>query len=125
MTLKRKIQTGLLALIAVFIATIILVSGVVERQIEDLNHVASVNDKIDNIYIKLANNAQAMQYNIVQVQQFLTDLGATRALISKKDADEDYKDAEKNAQSFLKLAAESKGLAKQASGSNLTFGALV
>ena len=113
MSLKRKIQIGLVLLLGVFIASAGFTLNIVERQLGALNTVSGISDKVDSVYTKLANNAQTMQYNIVQVQQFLSDLGATRGLISQKDTDEDYKDAEENTQSFLKMAADSRALAVQ------------
>lgn len=114
MSLRRKIQIGLLILLALFVVSAAVTFSIVEQQRPKLDEVSALNAKVDSLYTKLEDNTRTMELNIVQVQQFLSNLGATRGLISQKNTDEDYKDAEENAQSFMKLASESRSLAEQA-----------
>ena len=111
MTIKKKMQIGIAIMALVLIAFGSRTYFGVGSQIRNLEKADILNNEIDDSYAKLKENAQMMNYNIVQVQQFLTDLGATRGKIDDKSTVEDWKGAEENAESFKKLAIESRGLA--------------
>jgi len=111
MKLKQKIAFGVVALLLVFLISAVITGGVIERQKQEIDNIGDQNEKIISFYQKLDHDVQVMQYNIVQVQQFFTDLGATRAMIDQKSADDDYVGAEENAASFKKLSSEVRALA--------------
>jgi len=110
-TLKRKTQIALVVLLSILVASSVFIHDVASVQKKNLEDVRGLLERVNKNYTVMQDNAQTMQYNIVQVQQYLTDLGATRALISPKDTEADYTSAQENADSFLKVVAETRALA--------------
>ena len=62
-----------------------------------LFYIISYNNEIKEIDYPSANFANEMKYSVIQVQQYLSDISATRAMDGKDDG---FKNAEENAQSF-------------------------
>lgn len=62
-----------------------------------LFYIISYNNEIKEIDYPSANFANEMKYSVIQVQQYLSDISATRAMDGKDDG---FQNAEENAQSF-------------------------
>jgi methyl-accepting chemotaxis protein len=71
--------------------------------IYDNNTIKAQFSQVTNQEIPLLNKAHQLKLAVIQVQQFLTDISATRGLDGLNDG---YAEAENNAQLFKKLIAE-------------------
>lgn len=65
------------------------------------------SNNINETEIQILNKAYELKLSVIQVQQWLTDISATRGLDGLNDG---FAEAEKNAQSFKSLLAELKAL---------------
>jgi methyl-accepting chemotaxis protein len=62
----------------------------------------------------MSENAHLMHLDVVQIQQYLQDLGSTRGLLGQESIDDDYKAVEEHSESFKRLLAQTKLLAGKA-----------
>ena len=71
--------------------------------ISGMANIADSSDKLTQKEIPLLNKAHALKLSVVQVQQWLTDISATRGQDGLNDG---FENAEKNAREFRKLLQE-------------------
>lgn len=100
MTIKLRFT-----LIISLIAAVLIIQGLVlfytnEKILEQASNIADQQ-------IPILNKAHKLKLNVVQVQQWLTDISATRAL---NGLDDGFKEAENNANQFRQLISELKVL---------------
>ncbi len=93
MSLRFKLWAGFIGPIGTIVIVILVLAGIV-------NYVEH-NTKKSKDAFDLAVTAKQMQQDVIQVQQWLTDISATRGL---DGLDDGFTEAEKSAQSFAKGA---------------------
>ena len=96
--MKFTLLSGLLAVV-VGIVSVILISGN-----QTISHQA---DQIADVEIHILNNSHKLKLTVVQVQQWLTDISATRA---RDGLDDGFAEAENNARNFKELISKLKSL---------------
>jgi len=94
---KIKLGTRFLLLISLLVVTVIIGSGVV---IIKGKAISSQSAKFAENRIPILNKAHRVKLSVVQVQQWLTDISATRALDGLNDG---FDEAENNAKEFRAL----------------------
>jgi methyl-accepting chemotaxis protein len=95
----------LLALGASFVGTTILTG----KQTAELEDISRATNRISDQVIPLSDKIDAIRYSVVQVQQWLTDISATRGLDGLNDGPQK---AEEYAQAFAKDVKAAMALAK-------------
>jgi methyl-accepting chemotaxis protein len=96
--MKFTLLSGLLAVV-VGIVSVVLISGN-----QTISHQA---DQIADVEIHILNNSHKLKLTVVQVQQWLTDISATRA---RDGLDDGFAEAENNARNFKELISKLKSL---------------
>jgi len=96
LSLKRRFVflVSFLLMILIIGGTIIITSN---------SHIESLNNQISTQQVQILNKAHSLKLTIVQVQQWLTDISATRGLDGLNDG---FDEAENNAQLFKQLINE-------------------
>lgn len=96
LTFKRKLQlVGLTILAVVGIESSMILSGIKD--------ISRQSDVLVNQEIEILNKAHELKLSVVQVQQWLTDISATRGLDGLNDG---FDEAQANAELFYKLIEE-------------------
>ena len=99
--LKTKSLSSRFLLLSLFLA--IVVVSVVGMAIRDSLNITSHAVELENKQINILNKAHELKLTVVQVQQWLTDISATRGLDGLNDG---FDEAENNAKMFKKLIAD-------------------
>ena len=99
--LRFTILSALLTLIMVVMVAVAIVEN---------NSIASQSERLATTEIAVLNKAHELKLAVVQVQQWLTDISATRARDGLNDG---FDEAEANAQHFKQLVKELNGLDAQ------------
>ncbi|MEJ2214343.1 MAG: methyl-accepting chemotaxis protein [Gammaproteobacteria bacterium] len=99
--LKTKSLSSRFLLLSLFLG--IVVVSVVGMAIRDSLNITSHAVELENKQINILNKAHELKLTVVQVQQWLTDISATRGLDGLNDG---FDEAEKNAELFKKLIAD-------------------
>ena len=99
--LKTKSLSSRFLLLSLFLA--IVVVSVVGMAIRDSLNITSHAVELENTQINILNKAHELKLTVVQVQQWLTDISATRGLDGLNDG---FDEAENNAKLFKKLIAD-------------------
>lgn len=106
MLAKRKVQVGVTLVMVVMGANILLINSLLKQQTTDVKEVVSELAHLDNTDGDVSNfdlKAREAQKSVIQVQQFLSDISATRAL---DGLDTGFDEAKEQADKFNKLTDE-------------------
>ena len=103
--LKTKTLSSRFLILSLFLA--IVVVSVVGMAIRDSINITSHAVELENTQINILNKAHELKLSVVQVQQWLTDISATRGLDGLNDG---FDEAENNAKLFRKLVADLQAL---------------
>jgi methyl-accepting chemotaxis protein len=96
-SLKAKIAAICMAFMAVIVALSFLNAHITSRDAEQATVLGDQFDRLAGRVMPLSLGIKQMQIDVIQVQQFLTDVSATRAL---DGLDDGYANAEEHARSF-------------------------
>jgi len=111
MLIKRKAQIGAIAMAAILLSNVAYISTVLNQQttdVEDLQKSAARIDTTDGDIALFDKEATNAKIDVIQVQQFLSDVSATRA---QNGLDDGFKLAAEHADSFRSEIANMKKLA--------------
>ncbi len=108
----KNIKPLLLAFVATLIA-VALFQAIVLYAL--LNKLEELSDYEHGVTDHLVRNVAVLKYDIVQIQQFMTDSAATQALDGIADAKKAEQDAQKNITELSQLAPEMMGVAQSLS----------
>ncbi len=106
MLVKRKVQIGIALLVVVIAGNILLINSLLKQQTTDVQDVVSELAHLDNVDGDVSNfdlKAREAQKSVIQVQQFLSDISATRGL---DGLDTGFDEAKEQADKFNKLTDE-------------------
>ncbi len=96
LTIKKTILGLSIACILVLTAEIVIIYN-------EINKIAAVTEDFIKVEVPFLDKAHSLQLAVVQVQQWLTDISATRGL---DGLDDGFQQAEENAQRFNILLTE-------------------
>lgn len=111
MLIKRKVQIGIAALTVVIAANIIFINSLLKQQTVDVRDVVSELSHLDGQDGDVSNfdlKAREAQKNVIQVQQFLSDVSATRGLDGLNTG---FDEAKEQSENFAKNMAAMEGFA--------------
>lgn len=94
--IQNKIMAPIYFMAGLFFAFMLLLIGLVFHNLQQV-------ETMNKVYFQTALKAQDLKLNVVQVQQFLTDISATRA---EAGFDDGYENAEESAQAVRSLVKE-------------------
>jgi len=94
--MATRISTKVVLVFSIFMIGFLLV-GYWTYRVSD--HISNLTQQVRSDGLTYRDIAQGMRVNVIQVQQFLTDISATRA---QNGLDDGFAEAEENYQSFMK-----------------------
>lgn len=104
---KTSLRNKLRFLVVILFAIVLVISATL---ITNFNKMIVLADNIQHRDVVILNKASELKLSVIQVQQWLTDISATRAQDGLNDG---FDEAEKNAQGFYQLINELKQLDKE------------